>query len=210
MSDDVIQQYLTEIGRYDRLTKEEEQELAQAVEKGDDNARRRLVESNLRLVVSIAKKFQGHGLSLEDLIQEGNQGLMTAVEKYDWRRETRFSTHATWWIRLAVTRSLANQSRTIRVPINVHDFLVKINKVTKELETQLGREPTDEEISDKMKVSVAKLRDARYHDLPIRSLSEPYGPEEDKNELQETIYERTESTPEEIALSRCKENEEYN
>jgi RNA polymerase primary sigma factor len=209
MSDDVIQQYLSEIGRYPRLTKEEERELAIQTEKGDVAARRKLVESNLRLVVSIAKKFQGHGLSLEDLIQEGNQGLMTAVDKYDWRRETRFSTHATWWIRLAVTRSLANSSRTIRVPINVHDFLVKINKVTKELESSLGREPTDEEISDKMKVSVAKLRDTRYHDLPVRSLSEPYGPEEDKNEIQETVYERTEQTPEEIALSRCKDEEEY-
>lgn len=210
MSDDVIQQYLNEIGRYPRLSKEEEQELAQQIEKGDDNAKRRLVESNLRLVVSIAKKFQGHGLSLEDLIQEGNQGLMNAVDKYDWRRDTRFSTHATWWIRLAVTRSLANHSRTIRVPINVHDFIIKITKVTKELESQLGREPTDDEISDKMKVSVAKLRDARYHDLPIKSLSEPFGPEEDNNELQEAIYERTEQTPEEIALSRCKDEDENN
>lgn len=202
MSDnDVVQQYLIEIGRYPRLSKEEEKELAQNIEKGCEISRRRLVESNLRLVVSVAKKFQGHGLSLEDLIQEGNIGLMNAVDKFDWRRDVRFSTHATWWIRLAVTRSLANTSRTIRVPINVHDFLVKVNKVTKELEAKLGREPTDEEVSDILKISVAKLRETRYHDVPVRSLSEPYGPEEEDNELQETIYDRTESTPEEIALS---------
>lgn len=202
---DVVQQYLIEIGRYARLTKDQEQELAVRMETGCDISRRKLVESNLRLVVSVAKRFQGHGLPLEDLIQEGNLGLMTAVEKFDWKRDVRFSTHATWWIRLAVTRALANTSRTIRVPINVHDLLVRINKVTKELESKLGREPTDEEISDKMKVSVAKLKDARFHDIAVRSLSETYGTEEDNNELQETIYDRTESTPEEIALSHCED-----
>lgn len=207
MADDLIQQYLTEIGRYDRLNKDEEVELAKRIQEGCEVSRRRLVESNLRLVVSIAKKFQGHGLNLEDLIQEGNLGLINAVDKFDWKRDVRFSTHATWWIRLAVTRSLANSSRTVRVPINVHDFLVKVSKTIKELEASLGREPTDEELSDKMKVSVAKLRDAKFHDLPVRSLSEPYGPEEDKNELQETIYDRTESTPEEIALSNCYKEE---
>lgn len=205
MAEDLIQQYLNEIGRYPRLSKAEEVELAKKIEEGCEQSRRKLTECNLRLVVSIAKKYQGHGLSLEDLIQEGNMGLINAVDKFDWKRDVRFSTHATWWIRLAVTRALANTSRTIRVPINVHDFMVKINKVTKELESALGREPTDQEISDKMKVSVAKLRNARYHDLPVKSLSEPFGPEEDKNELQEIITDRTESNPEEIALSRCKE-----
>lgn len=199
---DVVQQYLIEIGRYDRLTKDEEQELAIRMETGCDISRRRLVESNLRLVVSVAKKFQGHGLALEDLIQEGNIGLMTAVDKFDWKRDVRFSTHATWWIRLAVTRALANASRTIRIPINVHDLLVRINKVTKELESKFGREPTDEEISDKMKVSVAKLKDARFHDIAVRSLSETYGAEEDSNELQEVVCDRTELSPEEIFFEK--------
>lgn len=201
----MVQQYLIEISRYGRLTKDEEQELAVRMETGCDISRRKLVESNLRLVVSVAKRFQGHGLPLEDLIQEGNLGLMIAVDKFDWKRDVRFSTHATWWIRLAVTRALANTSRTIRVPINVHDLLVRINKVTKELEAKLGRDPNDEEISDKMKVSVAKLKDARFHDITVRSLSETFGTEEDNNELQETIYDRTEATPEEIALSRCED-----
>lgn len=200
-SNDTLQLYFAEISQYDRLTKDEELELAKLIEQGCEQSRRKLTEANLRLVVSIAKKFQGHGLSLEDLIQEGNLGLMNAVDKFDWRRDVRFSTHATWWIKLAVTRSIANSSRTIRVPVNVHDFIVKINKVTKELEAKLGREPTDEEISDIIKVSVEKLRDTLFHDLPVKSLSEPFGPEEDDNELHEIVYDRTESTPEEIALN---------
>lgn len=199
---DMVQQYLNEIGRYPLLSKEEEQELAVRIEDGDETARRRFVEANLRLVVSIAKKHQGAGLPLIDLIQEGNLGLMHAVDKFEWKRDLKFSTYATWWIRQYVTRAIANKGRTIRLPVHVHDLLLKIKKTQTQLEFELDRPPTDEEVAKKLKMSLDKVRSTLAYNVQVRSLSEDFGPNEDDNELQDTIYDPTEMTPEEIVMSR--------
>ena len=199
---DMVQQYLNEIGRYPLLSKDEEQELAILIEAGDDKAKKRFVESNLRLVVSIAKKHQGSGLPLIDLIQEGNLGLMHAVDKFEWKRELKFSTYATWWIRQYVTRSIANKGRTIRLPVHVHDLLLKIKKTSTALEFELDRPPTDEEVAAKMKMPVDKIRATLAFNVQVRSLSEDFGQNEDDNELQDTIYDPTEQTPEEIVISK--------
>lgn len=199
---DMVQQYLNEIGRYPLLSKDEEQELAILIEAGDDKAKKRFVESNLRLVVSIAKKHQGAGLPLIDLIQEGNLGLMHAVEKFEHKRELKFSTYATWWIRQYITRAIANKGRTIRLPVHVHDLLLKIKKVTTELELALDRPPTEEEVARKLKLSTNKVRETLAYNVQVRSLSEDFGPNEDDNELQDTIYDPTERTPEEIVIDR--------
>ena len=135
---DSLDLYLAQIGRTPLLTKDEEQRLARLVEEGDELAKRRMVEANLRLVVSIAKKYRGHGVAFLDLIQEGTLGLVRAVEKFDWRRDLKFSTYATWWIRQAVQRAVANHSRTIRVPVHVHDRMRKIDRSRRELEARLG------------------------------------------------------------------------
>lgn len=202
---DMVQQYLNEIGRYPLLTKEEEQELAILIEQGDPNASRRFVEANLRLVVSIAKKHQGAGLSLIDLIQEGNLGLMHAVEKFEWKRDLKFSTYATWWIRQYVTRSIANKGRTIRLPVHVHDLLLKIKKAQTTLEYSLNRQPTDQEVADHIKLPIEKVRATLAVNISVRSLSEDFGPDDDDNELQDTLYDPTQLTPEEIALERLPE-----
>src|ERR687898_189040 len=143
---DSLQLFLNEMGRYPLLTAAEEVELAKRIERGDEEAKNRMINSNLRLVVSIAKKYQGHGLPLLDLIQEGIIGLIRAVEKFDWRRGYKFSTYATWWIRQAVQRGVANKSRAIRVPVHVLDRERRLARVEGELATKLGREPTDEEV----------------------------------------------------------------
>lgn len=199
---DMVQQYLNEIGQYPLLSKDEEKALAILIDQGDEQARRKFVEANLRLVVSIAKKHQGSGLPLIDLIQEGNLGLMHAVDKFEHKRELKFSTYATWWIRQYVTRAIANKGRTIRLPVHVHDLLLKIKKTTTQLEFELDRPPTDEEVAEKLKMPVSKVRSTLAYNVQVRSLSEDFGPNEDDNELQDTIYDPTEMTPEEIAISR--------
>ena len=154
---DSLQLFLNEAGRYALLTAAEEVELAKKIEDGDVEAKNRMINSNLRLVVSIAKKYQGHGLSLLDLIQEGVIGLIRAVEKFDWRRGYKFSTYATWWIRQAVQRGVANKSRTIRIPVHIADREQKIGRAERELMVKLGRTPTDEEICKASKVSLKHL-----------------------------------------------------
>src|SRR5262245_63801929 len=156
---DAMQLFLNEVRRYPLLTREEERELAQRVEAGDAEAKERMVNSNLRLVVSIAKRYQGQGeLTLLDLIQEGVLGLIRAVEKFDWRRGLKFSTYATWWIRQAVQRGVQNKSRTIRVPVHVAELERKAARVERELTGKLGRHPTEEEVAEAAKIPLDKLR----------------------------------------------------
>ena len=150
LTEDTVGLYLREISRVPLLTAAEEVSLAKAIERGDQRARRRLIESNLRLVVSIARRYSGRGLSFLDLIQEGNLGLMKAVERYDWRLGHRFSTYATWWIRQSVTRALADQGRTIRVPAQVVDTINRMARVERQLSQKLGRAPTIEELAVEM------------------------------------------------------------
>jgi RNA polymerase primary sigma factor len=166
---DGLDLYLAQIGRTPLLTKSEEQRLARLIEEGDEQAKRRMIEANLRLVVSIAKKYRGHGVGFLDLIQEGTLGLVRAVEKFDWRRDLKFSTYATWWIRQAVQRAVANQSRTIRVPVHVHDRMRRIDRARRDLEGRLGREATVEEIAREAKLEVAEVEDA--DGLPTRTIS---------------------------------------
>ncbi|HEY7257957.1 MAG TPA: sigma-70 family RNA polymerase sigma factor [Gaiellales bacterium] len=146
--------YLAEIGRTPLLTKAEEQRLARLIEQGDESAKRHMVEANLRLVVSIAKKYRGHGVPFVDLIQEGTLGLVRAVEKFEWQRDLKFSTYATWWIRQAVQRAVANQSRTIRLPVHIHDRMRKVDRARREAEVRLGRAATPEEVAKQAQVAV--------------------------------------------------------
>jgi RNA polymerase primary sigma factor len=176
---DSLQLFLNEAGRYPLLTAAEEVELAKKIERGDLAAKNRMINSNLRLVVSIAKKYQGHGLSLLDLIQEGVIGLIRAVEKFDWRRGYKFSTYATWWIRQAVQRGVANKSRTIRIPVHIADREQKIGRAERELVVKLGRAPTDEEISQASKVSLKHLREVREAARAVTSLDKPLGEDND-------------------------------
>ena len=174
-----VRSYLNEIGRISLLTAKEEVDLAQRIERGGEDARAHLITANLRLVVSVAKKYTGHGIPLLDLIQEGNAGLMRAAEKFDWRRGYKFSTYATWWIRQAVTRAIAEQSRTIRLPVHVHEKLTKSYRVQRDLQLRLGREPTDNEIAIEMEMSedqIGELKQAAR--LPI-SLETPIGEDGD-------------------------------
>ena len=172
---DSLQLFLNEAGRYKLLTAEDEVELAKRIERGDLGAKERMINSNLRLVVSIAKRYQGHGLSLLDLIQEGILGLIRAVEKFDWRRGYKFSTYATWWIRQAVQRGYQNRARTIRVPVHVAELERKAARTERELTAKLGRQPTDEEVAEAAKVQLAKLREARDAVRMLTSLDRPIG-----------------------------------
>ena len=158
MSDDPVKQYLKEIGDYPLLSLEQEIELAEKIQSGDELAKRQLAESNLRLVVSIAKRYVGRGLSFLDLIQEGNLGLIKAVEKFDHTKGYKFSTYATWWIRQAITRAIADQSRTIRIPVHMSEVINKTYRVSRTLMQELGREPSDQEIADVMGLPVDKVR----------------------------------------------------
>ncbi len=179
--DDPVRMYLKEIGKVDLLDAEEEVELAQRIEEGDEEAKRHLIEANLRLVVSIAKKYVGQGMSFLDLIQEGNKGLMRAVEKFDYRKGYKFSTYATWWIRQAITRALADQSRTIRIPVHMVETINKMKRIYRQLEKEKDREPTDEEIAEEMDISTDKVREIRKisQDQQPISLDAPIGEEED-------------------------------
>ena len=172
---DSLQLFLNEIGRYPLLTAAEEVELAKRIERGDRDAKEQMINSNLRLVVSIAKRYQGHGLSLLDLIQEGILGLIRAVEKFDWRRGYKFSTYATWWIRQAVQRGYQNRSRTIRVPVHVAELERRAARTERELTGRLGRAPTEEEVAEAAKIPIAKLRDARDAVRMLTSLDLPIG-----------------------------------
>jgi RNA polymerase primary sigma factor len=176
---DSLQLFLNEAGRYPLLTAAEEVELAKKIERGDEAAKNRMINSNLRLVVSIAKRYQGHGLSLLDLIQEGVIGLIRAVEKFDWRKGFKFSTYATWWIRQAVQRGVANKSRTIRIPVHIADREQKIGRAERDLTAKLGRAPTDEEISHASKISLKHLKEVREAARAVTSLDKPIGEDND-------------------------------
>jgi RNA polymerase primary sigma factor len=179
MTSDSLQLFLNEAGRYTLLTAAEEVELAKKIERGDKMAKDRMVNSNLRLVVSIAKKYQGHGLSLLDLIQEGIIGLIRAVEKFDWRRGYKFSTYATWWIRQAVQRGVANKSRTIRIPVHIVEREQKIARAERELVLQLERSPTEEEVAKKAKLNLKHVKEVRAAARTVASLDKTVGDESD-------------------------------
>lgn len=176
---DPVRMYLREIGRVSLLTYEEEVALAKRVEKNDRRAREKLINANLRLVVSIAKKYVNRGLTLLDLIEEGNIGLMRAVEKYDWRRGYKFSTYATWWIRQAITRAIADQARTIRIPVHMVETINKFNRISRKLMQELGREPTAEEVAYEMEIEPDKVREIIKVSQEPASLEAPVGEEED-------------------------------
>jgi RNA polymerase primary sigma factor len=172
---DALQLFLNEAGRYKLLTAAEEVELAKRIERGDKEAKDLLINSNLRLVVSIAKKYQGHGLSLLDLIQEGIIGLIRAAEKFDWRKGFKFSTYATWWIRQAVQRGVANKSRTIRIPVHIVEREQKISRAERELVATLERTPTDEEVAKRAKLPLKQVREVRAAARAVASLDKPVG-----------------------------------
>ena len=179
MTTDSLQLFLNEAGRYPLLTAAEEVELAKRIERGDKAAKDKMINSNLRLVVSIAKKYQGHGLSLLDLIQEGIIGLIRAVEKFDWRRGYKFSTYATWWIRQAVQRGVANKSRTIRIPVHIVEREQKIARAERELTLKLERPPSDAEVARTAKLSLKHVREVRAAARAVASLDKPMGDESD-------------------------------
>jgi RNA polymerase primary sigma factor len=185
LTEDTVGMYLREISQVPLLTAAEEVSLAKALERGDMRARRRLIESNLRLVVSIARRYSGRGLSFLDLIQEGNVGLMKAVERYDWRLGHRFSTYATWWIRQAVTRALADQGRTIRVPAQVVDTINRMARVERQLTQKHNRVPTHEELAEEMGIKATKVEELKRVSQEPVSLASPVG--EDATELGEMI-----------------------
>lgn len=179
--DDHVRMYLKEIGKVPLLTAEEEIELAKRMEAGDEEAKKKLCESNLRLVVSIAKKYVGRGMLFLDLIQEGNLGLIKAVDKFDWRKGFKFSTYATWWIRQAITRSIADQARTIRIPVHMVETINKLMRIQRQLIQELGRDPTPAEIAEVMEVSEDKVREIlKIAQEPV-SLETPIGEEEDSH-----------------------------
>ncbi|WP_211295698.1 RNA polymerase sigma factor RpoD [Planifilum fimeticola] len=178
---DPVRMYLKEIGRVPLLTAEEEVELAKRIEQGDEEAKRRLAEANLRLVVSIAKRYVGRGMLFLDLIQEGNMGLIKAVEKFDYRKGYKFSTYATWWIRQAITRAIADQARTIRIPVHMVETINKLIRVSRQLLQELGREPTPEEIAKEMNLSPEKVREIMKIAQEPVSLETPIGEEDDSH-----------------------------
>ena len=177
--EDPVRMYLKEIGNIPLLTVEEEVFLAQRIEKGDEQARQQLIEANLRLVVSIAKKYVGRGMSFLDLIQEGNMGLMKAVEKFDYKKGNKFSTYSTWWIRQAITRGIADTAKTIRVPVHMVETINKTLRTSRMLLQELGREPTNEEIAERMGMSIAKIDEILKTSRDPVSLDSPIGEEED-------------------------------
>ena len=179
--DDPVSMYLKEIGKVPLLNSADEIKLAKRMERGDEEAKRRLIEANLRLVVSIAKKYVGRGMLFLDLIQEGNLGLIRAVEKFDWRKGYKFSTYATWWIRQAITRALADQARTIRIPVHMVETINKLIRISRQLLQELGREPTPEEIGQVMKMPTERVREIiKIAQEPI-SLETPISEEEDSH-----------------------------
>lgn len=195
---DPVRMYLKEIGRVDLLSAEEEISLAKRIEQGDEEAKRRLAEANLRLVVSIAKRYVGRGMLFLDLIQEGNMGLIKAVEKFDYNKGYKFSTYATWWIRQAITRAIADQARTIRIPVHMVETINKLIRVQRQLLQDLGREPTPEEIGEDMDLTPEKVREIlKIAQEPV-SLETPIG-EEDDSHLGDFIEDQDATSPAEHA-----------
>ena len=197
-TEDPVRMYLKEIGNVPLLTSEEEVELAKLVEAGDEEAKRKLTEANLRLVVSIAKKYVGRGMPFLDLIQEGNMGLMKAVDKFDYKKGYKFSTYATWWIRQAITRGIADTGRTIRVPVHMVETINKTLRMTRQLLQELGREPTPEEIAAEMDIPVEKVREIQKVSQEPVSLETPIGEEEDSH-LGDFIQDENVQVPAEAA-----------
>jgi RNA polymerase primary sigma factor len=197
---DALQLFLNEAGRYPLLTAAEEVELAKRIERGDREAKDTMVNSNLRLVVSIAKRYQGHGLSLLDLIQEGIIGLIRAAEKFDHRKGFKFSTYATWWIRQAVQRGVANKSRTIRIPVHIVEREQKIARAERKLLPELGRTPTDEELASESKLPVKQVREVRHAARAVTSLDKPLGAEGDAS-LGDIVAVETHGPEQEVHVS---------
>ena len=196
--DDPVRMYLREIGKIPLLTFEEELELAKRVLEGDEEAKQKLAESNLRLVVSIAKKYVGRGMLFLDLIQEGNMGLIKAVEKFDYKKGYKFSTYATWWIRQAITRAIADQARTIRIPVHMVETINKLIRTSRHLLQQLGREPTPEEIAEEMEIPVEKVMEIQKIAQDPVSLETPIG-EEDDSHLGDFIQDEDSPAPQDSA-----------
>ena len=206
---DPVRMYLKEIGRISLLSSEEEMDLSVRIAEGDEAAKNVLAESNLRLVVSIAKRYVGRGLLFLDLIQEGNIGLMKAVEKFDYGKGYKFSTYATWWIRQAITRALADQARTIRVPVHMVETINKMARVQRQMTLELNREPTDEELAEKMGISVEKVREVMKISQDPVSLDTPIG-EEDDSHLGDFIKDERSMSPEEYATNEILKEEIQN
>ena len=196
--DDPVRMYLKEIGRVPLLTAEEEVALAKQMEAGDEEAQRRLAEANLRLVVSIAKRYVGRGMLFLDLIQEGNLGLIKAVEKFDYNKGYKFSTYATWWIRQAITRAIADQARTIRIPVHMVETINKLVRIQRQLLQELGRDPAPEEIAEVMEISVERVREIMKIAQEPVSLETPIGEEEDSH-LGDFIEDHDAPAPAEVA-----------
>jgi RNA polymerase primary sigma factor len=197
---DALQLFLNEAGRYKLLTAEEEVELAKRIERGDKEAKDLMINSNLRLVVSIAKRYQGHGLSLLDLIQEGIIGLIRAVEKFDYRKGFKFSTYATWWIRQAVQRGVANKSRTIRIPVHIVEREQKIARAERDLVAKLGRQPTDQEVAKAAKLPVKQVREVKSAARAVTSLDRPIG-DDDSGAYGDLFAAEQVDTDEEVHIS---------
>ena len=191
---DPVRMYLREIGKVPLLTQEQEQELAKRIAQGDQEAAKQMTEANLRLVVSIAKRYVGRGMQLLDLIQEGNLGLLKAVEKYDFTKGFKFSTYATWWVRQAITRALADQARTIRIPVHMVETMNKLTQCSRKLQQELGREPTVEELSKAMRMTPERINEIRQMCMEPVSLESPVG-EEDDSHLGDFIEDNTGSQP---------------
>ena len=203
---DPVRMYLKEIGRIKLLTRDQEIELAQGVDRGVRKSKEMLITSNLRLVVSIAKKYIGRGMSLLDLNQEGNKGLIRAVEKYDWTKGFKFSTYATWWIRQAITRAIADQARTIRIPVHMVETINKLIRVSRKLMQEQGREPTPEEIAKEMEIEPVKVREIMKISQKTTSLETPIGDEEDSY-LGDFIADETQPSPyDTTSIKMLKEN----
>lgn len=206
ISTDAIRSYLHEIGKIPLLTGEEEVILAKRIEAGDKEATQLLITANLRLVVSIAKKYAKRGLELLDLIQEGNMGLMRAVEKFNYKKGFKFSTYATWWIRQAITRAIADQARTIRIPVHMIETINKFNKVQATLTSKLGRKPTDDEIAKEMGIDLIKVAEIKKISQNPTSLSTPIG-EDKENELADILSDDWSKSPEQIATTEYLRNQ---
>jgi RNA polymerase primary sigma factor len=200
---DSLRLYLRSIGRVDLLTAEQEVTLARRIERGDMLAKQQMIEANLRLVVSIAKSYLGRGLTFLDLIQEGSMGLIRAVEKFDYRRGYKFSTYATWWIRQAVTRAIADKGRTIRIPVHMVEKLNKVVHVERQLVQQLGREPSPDEIASELETTVREVRDVLQMAQQPISLEKPIG-EEEESELGDFVEDQTAESPFELAAERLR------
>lgn len=206
-TEDPVRMYLKEIGKYPLLTAEEEKDLALRMEKGDKKAKNRLAEANLRLVVSIAKKYSGRGMHFLDLMQEGNLGLMKAVDKFDYRKGFKFSTYATWWIRQSITRAIADQARTIRIPVHMVETINRIIRIQRQFVQEEGREPSIEEISKKMNMATDRVREIMKISHEPVSLETPVGEEEDSH-LSDFIQDEKAQSPEDVVAMMALREEE--